>query len=90
LCNGTRKELSLFDVLFEKITSDFDEALNKRYKTLTFDQAMDKTKFDFYDSNEKEFLNLLQFQGKNNVSDVSFKFKMFSFLSLSSETNVIQ
>jgi len=69
-CNLTRKELSLFVPLFQQITSDLDEALTKHYKDLTLEQAMNN--YDFYDPSEKEFLNLIQFQGKNNVSEVKY------------------
>ena len=53
-----------------KLNPGLNEALTERYKPLTLEQAMNKSNFDFYASSEIEFLNLIQFQGKNNVSEV--------------------
>jgi hypothetical protein len=78
-CSKIREEISVFDTLFNLINYKLNESLSLKYNSLTYNDAVLYSN-DIEQRSEKDFLNLIVMQGRNNVSEVKvikfFKSKM--------------
>ena len=68
-CTNIRQKLSVFDPIFKKITQEFDQALDKKYILMSFEEASQKN-VKVIDPAEQKFVNVFTNLGLNNVSMV--------------------
>ena len=69
-CTNIRQRLSMFDPIFTKITQEMEQALDKKYNLMSFEEAAQKNA-KLTDPSEKKFINVFTNLGLNNVSLVS-------------------
>ena len=60
----------MFDPIFTKITQEMEQALDKKYNLMSFEEAAQKNA-KLTDPSEKKFINVFTNLGLNNVSLVS-------------------
>ena len=68
-CSKIQEEIAVFDTLFQIINFELNKTLSLKYKSLTYSDATLYSNF-ISQKPEKDFLNLIAMQGRNNVSEV--------------------